>query len=121
MQVKKRLMNTRIRPDCLLFLPVHFFRSIPVVVFLMIVSLELLAQDQPAKRRGSQVIDDSTKQVYGPKTSRYYFEKDVFLNRQTFYFIDTVIRDFHNFSYVQRNQNVYQDLGNIGTSIRPIF
>ena len=121
MRDKKRSIIRRKRTDCLLFLPVHFFRFIPLVVVLLIVSQELSAQDQPAKRRGSQILDDTTKQVYGPKTSRYYFEKDVFLNRQTYYFIDTVIRDFHNFSYVQRNQNVYQDLGNIGTSLRPIF
>ncbi len=118
---KKRLIKTYDGHFSRLFLRVHSFRFLQVLGFLMVVSLEILAQDQPTKRRGSQVLDDSTKQVYGPKTSRYYFEEDVFLNRQTFYVIDTVIRDFHRFSYVQRNLNLYQDLGNIGTAIRPIF
>ena len=78
------------------------------------------AQDE-AGRRGSRVIDDTTKQVYGPKTSKYYYENDVFLNRITYHAIDTAIRNFHKFNYVQWHNNVYQDLGNIGTSITPIF
>ena len=121
MQDKKRRTRAQYLSDCRLFLRVQFYRSVTILCFLMIVSLQLAAQEQPAKRRGSKILDDTTKQVYGPKTSRYYFEHDVFLNRQKFYFIDTVIRDFHRFNYVQRNLNVYQDLGNIGTAIRPIF
>jgi hypothetical protein len=77
--------------------------------------------DQPS-RRGSRVIDDTTKQVYGPNTSRYYYERDVFFNRQTFHSIDTFSRNFHrNASYVQRYHNLYQDLGNIGSAIRPLY
>lgn len=80
------------------------------------------AQDETqTRRRGSKIIDDSTKQVYGPKTSKYYYEKDVYLNRISLHSIDTAIRDFHQFTYVQRGENKYQDLGNIGTAIRPIF
>ncbi len=104
-----------------LFLRVSFLRPTLLIICLTVCSLELIAQEAPAKRRGSQIIDDSTKQVYGPKTSRYFFEKDVFMNRQTNYPIDTAIRNFHRFTYVQRNHNLYQDLGNIGTAIRPIF
>ena len=33
----------------------------------------------------------------------------------------TISRDFHRFNDVQRNENLYQDLGVIGTSIRPIY
>jgi hypothetical protein len=77
--------------------------------------------EQPS-RRGSRVIDDTTKQIYGPNTSRYYYERDVFFNRQAFHSIDTLIRNFHrNASYVQRYNNLYQDLGNIGSAIRPLY
>ena len=80
------------------------------------------AQDEgQTRRRGSRIIDDSTKQVYGPKTSKYYYEKDIYLNRLTLYPIDTAIRDFQQFTYVQRGDYKYQDLGNIGTAIRPIY
>jgi hypothetical protein len=99
---------------------VFLFRYAFLPAFLFI-SFGLWAQDQPTPRRGSRIIDDSTKQVYGPKTSRYYYEEDVFLNRQKFHLIDTVIRNFHRYTYVQRFNNMYQDLGNIGTAITPIF
>lgn len=89
---------------------------------LMLWFVQAAAQDtgQP-RRRGSKVLDDSTKQVYGPKTSRYYYERDVYLNRVEYHTIDTAIRDFQRFTYVQRHRYKYQDLGNIGSAIRPIF
>ncbi len=93
-----------------------------IFLLLTTASLAIQAQEQPeGNRRGSRILDDSTKQVYGPKTSRFYFEKDVLLNRLQYHTIDTVIGDFHRFSYVQRNNYLYQDLGNIGTAIRPIY
>jgi hypothetical protein len=76
--------------------------------------------DEPT-RRGSRVIDDTTKQVYGPNTSKYYYEQDVFLNRITYHPIDTAIRNFHRYTYIQRHGYLYQDLGNIGTAAYPIF
>ena len=83
--------------------------------------ITLRGQDEEPRRRGSQIIDDTTKQVYGPKTSRYYFEKDVFFNRITYHPIDTAIRNFHRYTYVQQHNYLYQDLGNIGTAIHPLF
>src|SRR5688572_8802071 len=73
------------------------------------------------KGKGSKVIDDSTRQIYGPTTSRYFFEEDVFLNRKVLYTIDTAKWDFHRFNFVQRNNNFYQDLGNMGTAMRPVY
>lgn len=88
----------------------------------MALSLTLHAQDEPpARRAGSRIIDDTTRQIYGPNTSHYYYEQDAFYNRATYYPVDTVIRDFHKFSYLQQNEYMYQDLGNIGTAMRPIF
>ncbi len=104
-----------------LILRVHFLRFILFTFCLTGIFFASEAQEDPSRRRGSQVIDDSTKQVYGPKTSKYYFEKDVFFNRPTYYPIDTASRNFHRYNYVQRNHNLYQDLGNIGTAIRPIY
>lgn len=117
---KKKCGNPQNQPLRPVFLRVNFFKYALIVLFLYGGSMEILAQDQP-KRKGSRIIDDTTKQVYGPKTSRYYFEKDVFFNRQTYHTIDTAIRNFHRYTYLQRNNNMYQDLGNIGTAIRPIF
>lgn len=78
------------------------------------------AQDVPT-RRGSRIIDDSTKQIYGPTTSTYFYEDDVFLNIERKYVIDTVIRDFHHFAPFQKSEYTLQDLGNIATASRPIF
>jgi hypothetical protein len=78
------------------------------------------AQD-PVPRSRSQIIDDTTKQIYGPTTSQIILKEDIFYNRWVSYPIDTVIRNFHRWPYVQRRNNLYQDLGNIGTAMRPIY
>lgn len=83
-------------------------------------TITVLAQEEEV-RRGSRIIDDTTKQIYGPRTSRYYSEEDVFMNRNVLHRVDTSIRNFHRFNDVQRNDNLYQDLGVIGTAIRPIY
>jgi Putative porin len=92
----------------------------------IIVSVILLAcagtvAGQEGPHRGSRVINDSTKQIYGPTTSHYYDEEGVFFNRKKLMDIDTAIRDFHRYTYYQRYQYTFQDLGNIGTAARPIF
>ena len=66
-------------------------------------------------------LDDSTKVVYGPTSTKYFLEEDVFNNRKKLYNIDTIVDATHNYNFVQRNKNLYQDLGNLGTAIRPIF
>jgi hypothetical protein len=107
-----------------LFLPVLLKRHFWLVIPFLLISSVLFAQDDSdtaPRRRGSRIIDDTTKQVYGPNTSKYYYEEDVFYNRNIVHPIDTFIRNFHRFNYVQRNNNLYQDLGNIGTAIRPIY
>src|SRR5690242_9206287 len=101
-----------------LFLRV-FCRTLLITIVLGGLFFSAVAQDNEvaAPRRGSRVINDTVKQVYGPKTSKYYFEKDVFYNREQYYRIDTAIRNFHRYNYVQRYNNFYQDLGNMGTAI----
>jgi len=102
---------------------VRFLRHV-FILLLSIASIAGLAQEEPQRpkgRRGSTIIDDTTRQVYGPNTSRFFYETDFFFNRNAISPIDTLIRNFHRFNYVQRYNNRYQDLGNIGTAIRPIF
>ena len=105
-----------------LFLHVHFLRVTLFAICLLGYVDDVQAQDDDSpRRRGSRIIDDTTKQVYGPNTSKYYLEKDVFFNRLTYFPIDTAIRNFHRYTYVQRNGNLYQDLGNTGTALHPIY
>ncbi|CAH0994674.1 hypothetical protein EMA8858_00786 [Emticicia aquatica] len=69
----------------------------------------------------AQILDDSTKLVYGTKTVRYILEDDILNNGKTFYNPDTTLNDFHLFDFNYRNGLLYQDLGNIGTAIKPLF
>lgn len=101
------------------------FMALRMIAFLamLFASGIVKAQDDEVRgpRRGSRVIDDTTKQIYGPNTSRYFFEEDVFYNRESRQPIDTLIKNFHRYNYTQRFNYRYQDLGNIGTAIRPIW
>ncbi len=69
----------------------------------------------------AQILDDSTKQIYGTKTVRYILEEDILNNRKTFYNPDTVLYNFHLFDFNLRSGLLFQDLGNIGTAIKPLF
>ncbi|GAB3956551.1 hypothetical protein GCM10028805_46770 [Spirosoma harenae] len=78
-------------------------------------------QAMPTSTTGVNGIDDSTKVIYGPKSTRYVLEDDIFNNREKLYTMDTTMDESHRYTYVQRSQNLYQDLGTLGTPIRPIF
>lgn len=98
-----------------------------LVFYLVLFALGILFQPAFAQRelqgprKGSTVVDDTTKQVYGPTTSHYYYEEDVFFNQQVYYPIDTVIWNFHKFTPLQRNNYLYQDLGNVATAAWPVY
>ncbi len=68
-----------------------------------------------------QIVDDTTRSVYGPTTTRYHFESSLKDNQLTWHFVDTTLLDVHRFNFVDRSGYLYQDLGIIGTAIRPIF
>jgi Putative porin len=70
----------------------------------------------------SQILDDSTKAIYGPKSTRYFLEEDVFNNQTINYSIDTSHINFHQKYLTKRiYQSEIQDLGNNGTSSKHIF
>jgi hypothetical protein len=80
--------------------------------------------DEGTKRRsgkGSIFLNDSTRQVYGPKTTLFSTEEDLFYNRKNYRSLDTTILNRHRWSYLQRFNYQYQDLGNIGTALNPIY
>jgi hypothetical protein len=68
-----------------------------------------------------KLIDDSTKMVYGPKTTLYFFEDDVKKNRIQKYEVDTLLDNFHYYEPNAKSGWKYQDLGNIGGASLPIF
>lgn len=103
-----------------IFLPVQMVNRLFFILLFTLIGREAIAQEEQQGRRGSMIVNDSTKQIYGPTTSRYFYEEDVFYNHEQFYYIDTLIHNFHRFTYVQKNDYLYQDLGNIGTASRSI-
>ena len=70
----------------------------------------------------AQLLDDSTKLIYGPKSTKFFLEKDVYNNIATKTAIDTVLQNFH-LNYLEKRKNNYllQDLGNNGTASKLIF
>ncbi|MCP9769988.1 hypothetical protein EGI22_18955 [Lacihabitans sp. LS3-19] len=69
----------------------------------------------------AQILDDSTKQVYGPKSVSYILEKDVQKNYTTEYHPDTTLNLFFKSDILVRENWLHQDLGNIGTASKPIL
>lgn len=69
----------------------------------------------------SQIIDDSTKLVYGPTTSVYTYEKYVQEIDSIFFPIDTAIAEFEKFEFVQKSEIAYQNLGANGTALKPVY
>jgi Putative porin len=67
------------------------------------------------------IIDDTTKQIYGPKTVLYFLEEDVLNNRKTLYLMDTSYHNLHQYSPTLYTQHHLTDLGNYGTAARPVF
>jgi hypothetical protein len=76
-------------------------------------------QEQSGDRK--KLIDDSTKMVFGPKTTLYFLEKDIKKNLTKKFEVDTVLTNFHNYEPVARSGWMYQDLGNIGSAAKPIL
>lgn len=67
------------------------------------------------------LLDDSTKMVYGPRTSLYYQEKDLRYNQFQPSELDTSLNNFHNYGPVAKSGYKYQDLGNLGSAAKPVF
>jgi hypothetical protein len=102
------------------------FRKLILIIFCGIYATVAYAQeeeedlDQP--RIGSSILDDTTKVIYGPTTTEYFFYNDVVVgDTGVTYTIDTAVYDLHRFSFVDIHDRKYQDLGNMGTATRPIY
>ncbi|WP_266205670.1 putative porin [Pontibacter kalidii] len=83
---------------------------------LLVLSLLLVNTDAFA-----QIIDDTTKAIYGPKTVLKLYEQDVLEGRYTAVPIDTTLDNLHNERYWYNDTAFYQHLGNIGTASTPML
>jgi len=69
----------------------------------------------------SSIIDDTTKQVYGPYTTYYRTFEDILNNKDNLIKVDSTIGNMYKFGMVEKSQYKYQNLGNNGTALRPVF
>ncbi len=104
---------------------IHFLLLIPFLLFFGTTGraqiIDVSDQDAEEDRMGSSIVDDSTKQVYGPTDTRYTFQPFIKYNNLKAFTIDTSVVDFHRFHHVPMSGFRYQNLGNIGTALNPIF
>ena len=68
-----------------------------------------------------QITDDSSRLVYGPTTTRIIYEADLKNNLDIEHSIDTTLSGIEYFGAYDRLGRKYQDLGNNGTALSPIF
>ncbi|ELR73237.1 hypothetical protein C900_04748 [Fulvivirga imtechensis AK7] len=96
-----------------------------ILVFLSLANQAFSQIEIPEEGRkdrvGSGILDDSTKQVYGPSTTRFTFERNIKYNNPHYWNIDTSVVDLHKYQFVAQTENLYQNLGNIGTAMNPIY
>ena len=69
----------------------------------------------------AQILDDTTKLVYGPSTTRFTTDEEIKYNDIHFEVIDTTIIDIHRYSHTEESVYKYQNLGSIGTAMRSIY
>ncbi len=73
------------------------------------------------KAKKGKVLDDSTKQIYGPNTLYYFTEKDIYNNLNQKYTIDTTMDMMYKIGFIQRYNHQWVDLGNMGTATRSTY
>lgn len=69
----------------------------------------------------AQIIDDTTKVLYSPRTTLQLYENDVLEGRYLLQRIDTSVQNMHNERFWYHDTAYYQHLGNIGTAAKPIL
>ena len=69
----------------------------------------------------AQIVDDSTQLVYGPETTKFTTELSLLNNLDVYQNVDTSIYLFERQSFVNKSNRRFQNLGNFGTALYPIF
>ncbi|GAA4357952.1 hypothetical protein GCM10023185_23060 [Hymenobacter saemangeumensis] len=80
--------------------------------------LLLLASPRQAR---AQVLDDSTKVLYGPKTTRVIYEAEVLRDSTSGTMLDTTLTRWTQHRFWFHDTTFQQDLGQIGTASRPML
>lgn len=79
---------------------------------------------QDSVRKGGRpgaILDDTTRALYGPKTTLQLFENDVLEGRYREQRVDTTLQNMQNQRYWFQDTAFYQHLGNVGTAAQPLL
>jgi hypothetical protein len=69
----------------------------------------------------AQIVDDSTKVLYGPKTTRVIYEAEVLADSTHGTLIDTALVRWPQQKFWFRDSTLHQDLGTVGSASRPLL
>ena len=69
----------------------------------------------------AQIVDDSTKVIYGPKTTRVIYEQEILRDSTEGTLIDTTLTRFPQARFWFHDSAFHQDLGAVGTAARPLL
>jgi hypothetical protein len=69
----------------------------------------------------AQVLDDSTKVLYGPKTTRLLYEADILRDSTEGAILDTSLTRWTQARFWYHDTTFQQDLGAVGTASRPLL
>ena len=101
---------------CLKALPRNFFLIPGLRHWLGLLGLLLLATAARA-----QVVDDSTRIMYGPKTTRVVFESEVLRDSTSGVPVDTTLTKWPQQRFWVHDTTFQQDLGAVGSASRPLL
>ncbi len=68
----------------------------------------------------AQILDDSTRVIYGPISTGFLYERDVLNDDTTLHHPDTLIDGFRLMTINRQTGWLWQDLGNEGSSAKPM-
>ncbi|MBC3541694.1 putative porin [Rufibacter sediminis] len=69
----------------------------------------------------AQILNDSTKAIYGSATTKVIYEADIFKGNLTSTRIDTALTNLPNNRFWYYDSTLQQNLGNTGTASQPLF
>ncbi len=78
-------------------------------------------EDLTGGRTGRAALDDSTKQIYSPKTLYYIKQEDWLNSSDSTHSIDTSLNLFHRYLATEKKDFYAVDLGAQGTALRSIY
>jgi hypothetical protein len=86
-----------------------------------LLALVLLLTKLAVPAAHAQVLDDSTKVVYGPKTTRVIYEAEILRDSTSGTPLDTSLTRFPQDRFWTHDTTFQQDLGALGTASRPLL